>query len=267
MDVTHILIVNALVVAACFLALWLISIRLKDVSFVDSWWAIGMVVVAWTTYLLTGGHGPHAIALLALCTVWGLRLGLHLFSRWRKAGPDHRYVVMLGKAQSERGWSFAKASLMMVFAMQAPLQLIVCLPVQLGQYAPTIALGPLAWAGILLAVVGIAFESIGDLQLARFRANPHNRGEVLDTGLWRYTRHPNYFGDACVWWGLYLIAAETGWIGAASILGPVVITVLLTKLSGVPTLEGPMRRKRPGYEAYIQRTSSFIPLPPRAPRG
>ena len=135
------------------------------------------------------------------------------------------------------------------------------------RHAPTIALGPLAWAGILLAVVGIAFESIGDLQLARFRANPHNRGEVLDTGLWRYTRHPNYFGDACVWWGLYLIAAETGWIGAASILGPVVITVLLNKLSGVPTLEGPMRRKRPGYEAYIQRTSSFIPLPPRAPRG
>ena len=265
MDVTHILVVNAAVVAACFLVLWLISIRLKDVSFVDSWWAIGMVVVAWTTYLVTGGHGPHAVALLAICTVWGLRLGVHLFWRWRKNGPDHRYVVMLGKAQSERGWSFAKASLMMVFAMQAPLLLVVCLPVQFGQYAQTTLLGPLAWAGIILAVIGIAFESIGDLQLARFRADSNNRGAVLDTGLWRYTRHPNYFGDACVWWGLYLIAAETGWVGAASILGPITITFLLTRLSGVPILEGGMRRRRPGYEAYIRRTSSFIPLPPRAP--
>jgi steroid 5-alpha reductase family enzyme len=246
MDVTHILVVNAVAVSVCFLALWLISIGLKDASFVDSWWAIGMVVVAWTTYLLTGGHGPHATALLALCTIWGLRLGVYLFWRWRKTGPDHRYVVMLGKAQSERGWSFAKASLMMVFAMQAPLQLIVCLPVQLGQCATTTALGPLAWIGIALAVVGIAFESVGDFQLTRFRGDPHSRGEVLDTGLWRYTRHPNYFGDACVWWGLYLIAAETGWVGAASIPGPIVITFLLTKLSGVPTQEGRLRRKRPG---------------------
>ena len=265
MDATHILVVNAAVVSMCFAALWLVSIRLKDVSFVDSWWAIGMVVAAWTTYLATGGHGPHALALLAICTIWGLRLGVHLFWRWRKNGPDPRYVAMLGKAQSERGWSFAKASLMIVFAMQAPLLFVVCLPVQLGQYAVTTVLGPVAWLGVALALIGVGFESIGDLQLARFKADPANHGAVLDTGLWRYTRHPNYFGDACVWWGLYLIAAETGWVGAASILGPITITFLLTKLSGVPMLEGRMRRRRPGYEAYIRRTSSFIPLPPRAP--
>ena len=265
MDATHILVVNAAVIAVCFAVLWLISIRLKDVSFVDSWWAVGMVVAAWTTYLVTGGHGPHAMALLAICTIWGLRLGIHLFWRWRKSGPDPRYVAMLGKAQSERGWSFGKASLMIVFAMQAPLMFVVCLPVQLGQYAVTSARGPIAWLGVALALIGVGFESVGDLQLSRFKADPANQGAVLDTGLWRYTRHPNYFGDACVWWGLYLIAAETGWVGAASILGPITITFLLTKLSGVPMLEDRMRRRRPGYEAYIRRTSSFIPLPPRAP--
>jgi steroid 5-alpha reductase family enzyme len=263
MDVTQILAINAAVVGVCFLGLWLLSIALKDPSFVDSWWAIGMLVIAWSGFFIPGGGGPHALALTLLCTAWGLRLGLYLLWRWRKDGPDRRYVTMMGKAQAERGWSFAKASLLLVFAMQAPLQFVVCLPVQLGQVAPTTALGPLAWAGVALTLVGIAFESIGDLQLVRFKADPANKGKVLDTGLWRYTRHPNYFGDACVWWGLYLIAAETGWIGAASIVGPILITVLLTRWSGVPTVEGRMRRKRPDYEAYVQRTSSFIPMPPK----
>ncbi len=263
MGVTQILVVNAAVVGACFLVLWLISIRLKDPSFVDSWWALGMVAITWTTFLFTGGRGPHASALTLLCTIWGLRLGLYLLWRWRKDGPDRRYVVMIGKAATERGWSFAKASMLLVFAMQAPVQFVVCLPAQLGQVTTTSTLGPLAWIGVGVAVIGIAFETVGDFQLARFRANPANAGEVLSTGLWRYTRHPNYFGDACVWWGLYLIAAETGWAGIASIPGPILITLLLTKWSGVPSIEGRMRRKRPGYEAYVQRTSSFIPLPPK----
>lgn len=263
MDVTQILVVNAAVVGACFLVLWLISIRLKDPSFVDSWWALGMVVITWTTFLFTGGRGPHASALTILCTIWGLRLGLYLFRRWRKDGPDRRYVVIMGKAETERGWSFAKASMLLVFAMQAPLQFVVCLPAQLGQVTATSTLGPLAWIGVGVAVVGIAFETIGDFQLTQFRANPANTGQVLSSGLWRYTRHPNYFGDACLWWGLYLIAAETGWAGIASIPGPILITLLLTKWSGVPTIEGRMRRKRPDYEAYIQRTSGFIPLPPK----
>lgn len=263
MDVTQILLVNVAVVGACFLVLWLISIRLKDPSFVDSWWALGMVVITWTTFIFTGGRGPHASALTILCTIWGLRLGLHLLWRWRKDGPDRRYVVMMGKAETERGWSFAKASMLLVFALQAPLQFVVCLPTQLGQVTATSTLGPLAWIGVGVAVIGIAFESIGDFQLARFRADPANSGKVLATGLWRYTRHPNYFGDACLWWGLYLIAAETGWVGIASIPGPILITFLLTKWSGVPTIEGRMRRKRPDYEAYVQRTSGFIPLPPK----
>jgi steroid 5-alpha reductase family enzyme len=201
------------------------------------------------------------LLLTALCTAWGLRLGIYLLWRWRKNGPDRRYVTMMGLAQKERGWGYAKASLLLVFALQLPLQYIVCLPVQLGQIdqAP---IGPLAIAGATLAIIGILFETVGDAQLVAFKGDPANKGKVLQTGLWRYTRHPNYFGDACVWWGLWLIAAETG-LGAWSIPGPILITFLLTRWSGVPTVEGRMRRKRPEYEAYVQRTSAFIPLPPK----
>ena len=264
MDVVVLLASNAAVSAICFAGLWILSLRLKDVSFIDAWWALGMVVIALFSYLSRGGAAPHHIALSLLCGVWGLRLGFYLLWRWRKHGPDRRYVTMLGKAQSERGWSFGKAGLLLVFALQAPLQFVVCLPVQLGQVRDAGPLGFFGWAGVALAIVGIGFESLGDWQLVRFKADPANAGMVLDTGLWRYTRHPNYFGDACVWWGLWLIAAETGWIGAASIAGPILITTLLTRWSGVPTVEGRMRRKRPDYEAYVARTSAFIPMPPRS---
>ena len=256
--------VNALAVAACFLVLWRVGVRIRDVSFVDSWWALGMVVIAWTSFLWTGARSAQAWLLVGLCTVWGVRLGGYLLWRWRRSGPDRRYVTMMGRAESERGWSFAKASLLLVFALQAPLQLLVCLPVQLGQIASPAALGAFGIGGALLAATGIAFESIGDWQLARFKGDPANRDQVMDKGLWRYTRHPNYFGDACTWWGLWLIAADTGWVGVASIPGPLLITFLLTRWSGVPTVEGRLRRRRPGYEAYVTRTSSFIPWPPKA---
>jgi steroid 5-alpha reductase family enzyme len=254
--------INALVSAALFIGLWLINLRTRDPSFIDSWWALGMVVIALTSFVLTGGGDPHRIALTVLCAAWGLRLGIYLLWRWRRHGPDRRYATMMGKAQSERGWSYAKASFLLVFALQAPLQFVVSLPVQLGQLSPRGPLGPMALMGVALAVIGIAFESLGDWQLVRFKADAANAGKVLDTGLWRYTRHPNYFGDACLWWGLYLIAAESP-IGLWSLPAPLLLTFLLTRWSGVPTVEGRMRRKRPDYEAYVARTSSFIPLPPR----
>ncbi len=173
-----------------------------------------MALIAWTT-LIQSDATPHGVLLTALCTVWAARLGGYLLWRWRRQGPDRRYVSMMAHAQSARGWGFAKASALLVFALQYGLQFVVALPVQRGQ--PIAApLGGLAIAGAVLALVGIGFESLGDWQLLRFKADPANAGKVLDSGLWRYTRHPNYFGDACVWWGLYLIAAETG-LGA---LGP-----------------------------------------------
>ncbi|WP_219894906.1 DUF1295 domain-containing protein [Aquisediminimonas profunda] len=261
---THILAINAGILVVVILGLWAISVRIRDVSFIDSFWPLGMVMLAAATFVQSeDGASGRKLLLLALTSVWGLRLSIHLFTRWRAEGEDPRYKRILGSAIDKKGWSFGKASLLLVFAMQAPLLFIVCLPAQLGQLAPEPAsTGWLAFAGKCLALIGIGFETIGDWQLRRFRADPANKGKVLDTGLWRYTRHPNYFGDACVWWGLWLIAAETT-IGLWSIAGPMLLTWLLTRLSGVPMLEYSLKKRRPGYEDYIRRTSSFIPWPPK----
>jgi steroid 5-alpha reductase family enzyme len=263
MTVAMLLFSNFAILAGIFVLLWLLSIALRDPSFVDSWWAFGMPVLAGLSFLETGPPTPRKYLLLLLCTVWGFRLGFYLLWRWRTHGADPRYEKMMANAKSRRGWGFAMASGLMVFALQMPLQFIVSLPVQLGQVSPVPAMiGIVGWIGVALAVVGILFEGISDLQLVQFKANPANKGKVLDSGLWRYSRHPNMFGDACLWWGLYLIAAETA-VGRWSILGPVAITFLLTRFSGVPTVEGSMRKKRPDYEDYVRRTSGFIPWFPK----
>ena len=263
MGVLSLLLLNAAFLLICALALWGLSLRLRDVSFIDSWWPLGMVVLALLSWWRTGGSGPHALALVGICTLWGVRLGAYLYWRWRRQGADPRYTSMIEDAQGKRGWSFALSSLILVFGPQAPLQLMVALPVQLGQVGSTFALGGVAWSGLILALFGVAFEATGDFQLARFKADPANKGRVMDLGLWRYTRHPNYFGEACVWWGLYLIAIETP-LGAWSLPGPVIITLLLTKGSGAPTVEGRMRGRGTAYVDYIQRTSGFFPWPPKA---
>lgn len=258
-----VLAVNAVVLVALFVAAWLICLKLRDVTPVDSLWAIGMVVMASTSFLHARGDPTRKTLLLGLCTLWGLRLGGHLLWRWRDRGSDRRYQAMLAKAQETRHWSFAKASLLLVFVTQAPLLFIVCLPVQLGQMDGAPSVGALGFAGAVLAVIGIAFETVGDAQLAAFRKNPGNAGHVMDRGLWRYTRHPNYFGDACTWWGLYLIAAETP-TGVWALPGPILLTWTLIKWSGVPTTEGRMKRKKPGYADYVRRTSGFVPWWPKS---
>jgi steroid 5-alpha reductase family enzyme len=252
--------VNAALLATAILVLWLVNLKTRDPSFIDSWWPLGMVLAAVVTLAMTGAD-PRRWLIVGLCALWGLRLGGYLFWRWRRQGPDRRYAEMMAAAEAERGWSYGLASLLFVFALQAPLQFIVSLPAQLGELAPPQPLGALAATGAALALVGIGFEALGDAQLARFKADPANRGKVLDTGLWRYTRHPNYFGDACLWWGVYLIAAETGF-GAWSLPGPLLLTFLLTRFSGAPTVEGHMGA-RPGYAEYVRRTSSFVPWPPK----
>lgn len=259
MPLLTILAVNAAVSAVAFLALWLVSLRIKDVSFIDAWWGPGMALLAWSTLFQTPAT-PHGLLLTGLCTVWAARLGGYLFWRWSTHGADRRYVAMIDHAKTHRGWSFAKTGLLLVFSLQFALGFLVALPVQLGQQGGP--LGPLAFAGAALAVVGILFETIGDAQLTRFKADPANAGKVMDRGLWRYTRHPNYFGDACVWWGLFLIAAETQ-LGLVSIIGPIWLVFTLTRWSGVPTVEGRMRRRKPDYEDYMRRTSGFFPWPPK----
>ncbi|WP_411817471.1 DUF1295 domain-containing protein [Hyphococcus sp. DH-69] len=263
MEIIQVLAVNIAVVVAVFLTLWAICLKLKDVTIVDSYWAFGMGILAISTFFQFPEHTPRRWLLMGLCVAWALRLGGYLFWRWRDHGPDRRYVRMMEKAKEQRGWGYAKASLLLVFVTQAPLQFAVALPVQLGQIATEpVALGWLAYAGAALAIFGILFESIADYQLTAFRKNPDNAGKVLSTGLWAWSRHPNYFGEACVWWGIYLVAAET-MIGAVSIFGPILLTYILMKWSGTPTLEYRMRKTKPGYIEYIERTSEFFPLPPK----
>ncbi|QLC24007.1 DUF1295 domain-containing protein [Parasphingopyxis algicola] len=247
---------NAAVIFGLMLLLWLLSIALKDVSFIDSFWGFSFVVIAAVTYLLTeGGSAERRLLILGLTAVWGLRLALYLFFRWRREGADKRYVAMLSRTDSPHWFSLRN-----VFLLQGVLLLIVSLPIQLGSIpAEPVSVGVIGWIGAALAIIGILFETVGDWQLARFKAR--GTGGVMDKGLWRYTRHPNYFGDTCVWWGLYLIAAETT-LGLASIIGPVLMTYLLVKWSGAALLERRLKRSKPEYEDYIRRTSSFFPLPP-----
>lgn len=252
---------NFLLVMTLMVALWLISIQLGDVSFVDSFWALGMVLLALASYGLADGAPSRKTLLLALTALWGVRLGLYLLLRWRREGADRRYVALLAKAPGNPHFF----SLRKVFLTQGPLLWLVTLPVQLGQIDRVpVALGWLAAAGSALALLGIFFESVGDWQLARFKADPNNAGRVMDRGLWRYTRHPNYFGDACVWWGLYLIAAETT-SGRWAIISPIFLTFILVKWSGAALLERRLKRSRPDYEDYIRRTSGFLPWFPKKP--
>jgi len=262
MTVLSLLASNLLLLVILFLLLWMITLKTRDVTPIDSVWALGMVFLGATTWLQTSGDPGRKALMMALCALWGLRLGGYLFWRWRDHGPDRRYQTMFAKAQDQRGWGFGQASMRMVYATQAPLLFIVCLPVQLGQIDATPPVGMIGMAGAVIAIIGIVFESIGDWQLVRFRRNPANQGQVLMTGLWRYTRHPNYFGDACTWWGLYLIGAES-MTGLLALPGPILLTWTLMKWSGVPTIEGRLKRKKPGYEEYVRRTSGFVPWFPK----
>lgn len=248
--------------AALFTALWLLSIGLKDPSFIDSWWGLGVVVLAWATLVQLEAPAPHAFIQTALATAWGLRLGLYLLWRWRKHGPDRRYETLAAQAREKFGLGFAMFSLLWVFLPQLLLQFIVALPAMLGQIGAREMLGPLAWLGAALSAFGILFEALADWQLMRFKANPANAGQVMDRGLWRTSRHPNYFGELCAWWGIWFVAADAG-MGPWSVAGPLLLTFLLLRVSGAPTTEPHLRRTRPDYEAYKQRTSAFFPWPPK----
>ena len=255
--------INAGVILALFVLAWAICVAMRDCTPVDSLWGVGMGVVAISTYLQTGGGTERRMVLTVIAVAWALRLGGYLLWRWRDHGPDGRYVRMMDKAKAERGWGYGQAAFRLVFMLQMPMLWLVCLPVQLGQIADQPAnLGTLGWIGAAVAVAGLLFETIADAQLVAFKKNPANAGQVLDKGLWRYTRHPNYFGDACVWSGLWLVAAETI-PGLFAVVGPAYLIFTLTRWSGVPTVEGRMRRRKPAYEDYIRRTSGFIPWPPK----
>ncbi|SIN66441.1 Steroid 5-alpha reductase family enzyme [Parasphingorhabdus marina DSM 22363] len=259
---------NFALLVGLMIILWLISVKIGDVSFIDSFWAYGMAIMAGASIMQVPEPGILAWVIWALTLFWGLRLGTFLFLRWRKEGVDPRYARILGRATDKLGWSFAKAAFFKAWALQIPLLFLVCLPAQLGiLLAGDQTIGPVAWAGIALALTGILFETIGDMQLKAFRSNPANKGKVLDTGLWRYTRHPNYFGDFCAWWGIWLVAATTGWPVWVAVVGPLFLSFTLMKWSGAPMLEKSLQKTKPQYADYIARTSAFFPRPPRSLSG
>jgi steroid 5-alpha reductase family enzyme len=249
---------SALAVAVAMIALWLVSLRLRDSSIVDIFWGLGFVLIAWVTLASTGGAGIRSWLAVGLTTLWGARLAGYLAWRNIGKGEDPRYTAM----RRRHGDAWPMRSLFIVFGLQGVLLWVISLPVQAAVRAPAPAsLGALDLAGAALTLVGVCFEGVGDLQLALFKKDPGNRGKVMDRGLWRYTRHPNYFGDFLVWWGLYAIAAAAGaWWTAFS---PALMSFLLLRVSGVTLLEKSLRA-RPGYDAYVRRTSAFFPWPPRA---
>ena len=242
------------------LALWLLSLRLRNASIVDVYWGPGFAVLATAAYVCSdGGESTRRGLALLLTALWGLRLGGYLLWRSWGEGEDPRYQAM------RRHWGdrFPMVSLASVFAIQGTLMWFVSLPVQLAIASGDTPLGVFDAVGTLLVLAGLGFESIGDLQLARFKADPASAGRVMDRGLWRYTRHPNYFGDSVVWWGLFTIALATPY-GFITVLSPAVMTFFLLRISGVAMLERSIVKRRPEYADYIARTSAFVPRPPRS---
>jgi steroid 5-alpha reductase family enzyme len=255
----NVLAISAAAVAALLLIVWALSVRLRDVSIIDPVWGPAFVVVALVAALAGNGDPARRWLLFAMTAAWGLRLGLHLTRRKlnERGEEDRRYAAM----REREGDAFTLWSLWAIFGTQGLLVLIVSLPLQVAA-GRSAALGATVIPGLIVFLVGLAFEAIGDEQLGRFKADPANRGKVMDHGLWRYTRHPNYFGDASVWWGLWLVAIPAG--GAWwTIVGPLVMTLLLVRVSGKALLERDIGKRRPEYADYIKRTSGFFPLPPR----
>lgn len=233
--------------------------------YVDVVWGAAFALVAVITVASTSGHGDGVRRwLLTVCTViWGLRLSAHIAWRGRGAPEDPRYAAMLARA----GGNPVRTAFVRVFLLQAVLVWFISLPVQVGLVAAghSVPGRVAAAAGVAVWMVGVSFETVGDWQLARFKADPANRGRLMTEGLWRYTRHPNYFGDACVWWGLFLIAAGA-WPALLTVLSPVAMTWLLAAGSGKPLVEAHLAATRPGYADYVARTSAFVPRPPRRRR-
>jgi steroid 5-alpha reductase family enzyme len=246
-------------ITALMLALWAASLLLHDASIVDIFWGVGFVICAWLYFALTPqGYAGRKWLVCILVSAWGLRLALHILRRnWGK-GEDYRYRAWR-QAAGRRWWWL---SLFKVFLLQGALLWVISIPLLAAQSSPTPA--QLTWldaAGLLAWGVGFTFETLGDWQLQRFKADPANRGKVLQQGLWRTTRHPNYFGDACAWWGTYLLAGSAG--GWWTVYSPLLMTFLLARVSGAAMLERSLAQSIPGYREYMQTTSAFIPWKPR----
>lgn len=250
---------NLAAVTAMMVCGWLLSLVYKNVTLVDSLWGLGFVLIVWITFGMTGGYYGRKVLMASLTTIWGVRLSAHLTWRnWGK-GEDHRY----GSWRQAGGDHFWIISLFKVFLLQALFLWVIALVIQYGQVSPE----PAHWIwldflGFIVWLVGFIFESVSDWQLARFKADSANSSKVMDRGLWSYSRHPNYFGESLIWWGLFLIALSTpgSWW---TVISPLTITAVLLKMTGIPLMENSIVDTRPGYRDYIRRTPAFFPWFPR----
>ena len=252
------MLVAAITILCIMVATWLLSLILKNASIVDIVWGLGFAITSWVLAITIDGDSTRQILLAVMVGSWGLRLGGYLAKRNIGHGEDWRYKAM----RKKKGARFGLISLVTVFGLQGVLMWVVSLPVMFGNSDSTPGVGPLAVIGVMVWAVGLSFEAVGDWQLVQFKKDPNNAGKVMQTGLWSLTRHPNYFGDALLWWGIGIVGAETG-SGVIGFIGPVVMTVFLLRVSGVPMLERSLMKRREGYAEYAARTSAFIPRPPK----
>ena len=241
---------------------WLASLRLGDVSIVDRFWGMGFLLVAIVGMLLNHQDSSRAMLLVAMVALWATRLSLYITWRNWGAGEDYRYQAMRRRFGPRFKWS----SLIIVFVLQGALTWIISAPLQIVMARDGSPFGWLDVAGLGLWLIGFAFETVGDWQMARFKSDRRNAGRALDRGLWRYTRHPNYFGDALVWWGYFIVALSTP-SAIYTLFSPIVMTYLLLRVSGVTLLESHLHKTKLGYESYVKNTSAFIPWYPRRDAG
>ncbi len=241
---------------------WLLSLVLKNTSVVDIFWGLGFVLVNLSCLLLLPSEiGLPRWILTILVTIWGLRLSIHILLRNAGKGEDFRYKKWR-EENGKRWWWF---SFFQTFVFQGILMWVIAIPLSaVHYYSRSSTLGLLDYLAILVWIIGFFFEAAGDAQLIQFKKNPENKGKLLRTGVWNYSRHPNYFGDATQWWGFFLMAASVGayW----TIFSPIIMTFLLVRVSGVALLEKTLINQKPGYREYAETTSPFIPWFPRSPR-
>ncbi len=241
--------------------LWIVSVVIKNVSIVDLFWGIGFVLTAVFYALNTEGFGLRKIVLIILVSIWGLRLSIYLTWRNMGKGEDFRYKEFRKKYGENRYWWI---SFFQTFLLQGILMWLISAPLLGAQiYSPAKSIGILDYVGITIWIIGFSFEAGGDFQLAAFKADPANKGKVLNYGFWRYTRHPNYFGDSAVWWGYGIICIASG--SYFPVIGSILMTLLIIKVSGVTLLEKSLKEQKPQYIDYIKNTSAFIPWFPKKP--
>ena len=246
------------VVLFAYMTLWfIVSLIKRRNDIADVAWGMGFILLAWISLFISAGFEARQILVVALISIWGLRLAWHIYSRNKGKAEDYRYLAW----RKEWGKWFYLRSYLQIYLLQGALLFIIILPVLAINKTSGPALGLVAFFGVALWLLGFFFEAVGDWQLTKFIKDPKNKGKLIQSGLWRYTRHPNYFGEVVLWWGVWLIALAVpyGWL---TVVGPLTITALILKVSGIPMLEKKME-ENPEFAEYKKRTSVFFPLPPK----